>query len=135
MPDSKLIISKNNLSITYNVFDGSLYGDTQFNIRVVSDSGEFAELESDSVFTFSPNNVLSYSEVSVLSGIDIPTEVGNYNFSYNITLGDNISRSISILLKVINDNTTPPDENYHLKYWLEYQNTEDECLMWILREF
>jgi len=127
MPD-KIILSKSNLSITYNVFDGALYGDTELRISVISENETataIIETGSDSVFIFSPQYIEDFGEVLISPGVDIASAVGTYNFTYTVSVLEGPNRTFTILLNVINSDTTPPeppDLNYHLKYWLEYTN-------------
>lgn len=129
MPD-KIKLSKSNLSITYNVFDSSFYGDTSFRVDIISLDQNEGNIEGDSYFLFSPDLISESENVIITAGSEIPGIVGNYNFTYTVSTIET-SSNFTILLNVIDSDTTPPeppDLNYHLKYLLEYTNIGNDLL-------
>lgn len=128
MPD-KINVSKSNLSVTYNVFDGSFVGDTDFVVSISGDSNPTAIIQADDLaFEFTPGNIQGSELVVISPGEFMPTGIGTYSFKYFITSLNEGSRSFTILLSVINSNVAPPDESYHLKYWLGYTNIGNDFL-------
>ena len=128
----KISLSKTNLSLTYNVSNASLTGDTSFRISVLSaeEAGLSAFIQYDKAFNFNPIQITDFSAVIISPGIQIPTIPGNYNFSYDVTSEGAFTKTFYIQLKVINDDTTPPtpeDTTPKLKYWFEYKNQEDDA--------
>ncbi|KPE49770.1 hypothetical protein [Chryseobacterium indologenes] len=127
----KIYYQPNTISLTYNIANEILSGDTEFIVRliflevnpVIPDEDEI-ELTTDSVFLLTKTKIPNIPDVGSKVTIELNStlDVGLYNYTIegNSPYADN-TISIPVNLKVINstDDVDPVDIVYKIKYKIE----------------
>ncbi|WP_185269269.1 hypothetical protein [Chryseobacterium indologenes] len=122
MFDQYLELSKTALSLTFNLFDNTLSGDTKFiawaGDRQHPEVKPEVNFTFDAIFNLDPNPSFSGDDVTI-SIISLNEGIGDYEFNIEV-YSLNIVKNLKIYLKVINEDKTPEDQKpYKLKYFFE----------------